>query len=78
MVDADDGGLKPGDLCHHGQNALPAYRVVWVDSGKVWLRDLSTGQDAVVEASQCRRMDEPPGEPPSPTPITWPDGTPRP
>jgi hypothetical protein len=41
--------LEPGDLCHHGSNLLPSYRVIWIDGDKVWLRDVNSGQDAVVD-----------------------------
>ena len=87
---ADDGTpalqLAPGDLCHHGPNALPLYRVIWVDGGKAWLRDVNTGADAVVDLGRCRacwtERDGPPdldAEPtPMPQPVRWPDGTPRP
>jgi hypothetical protein len=78
--------LAPGDLCHHGPNALPMYRVIWTDSGKAWLRDVNTGADAVVDLERCRacwaEKDGPPAvqsEPaPMPEPVRWPDGSPRP
>ena len=77
--------LAPGDLCHHGPNALPLYRVIWVDGGKAWLRDVNTDADAVVELDRCRTCwteqdgrAEPDPEPPMPNPLRWPDGTPRP
>ena len=73
--------LRPGDLCHHGANVLPLYRVIWIDAGKVWLRDVNNGTDSVVALERCRGcMEGEPGSEPSakPTPVTWPDGTPRP
>jgi len=80
--------LKPGDLCHHGSNLLPTYRVIWLDGDKVWLRDVNTDADAVVAATQCHRLsregstdDAPPAAEPEkmmPRGLTWPDGTPRP
>ena len=73
--------LQPGDLCHHGANVLPLYRVIWIDDGKVWLRDVNNGADSVVPLDRCRGcMEGEPGSGPSakPTPFTWPDGTPRP
>lgn len=80
--DKDLGSLEPGDLCHHGSNLLPTYRVIWVDEGKAWLRDVNTGQDAVVTIGQCHRIgaDLVQAEEPSvqPSGVTWPDGTPRP
>lgn len=76
--------LSPGDLCHHGANALPLYRVIWVDEGRAWLRDVNTGVDAVVDLERCRAcwaedQAETRAEPPAePSPLRWPDGTPRP
>jgi hypothetical protein len=77
--------LKPGDLCHHGANALPLYRVIWVDEGRAWLRDVNNGADSVVQLGTCRACatDDPadgctPEPPTMPQPVTWPDGTPRP
>ena len=75
--------LQPGDLCHHGSNALPLYRVVWIDEGKAWVRDVNNGQDSVVQLGACRvcTPDEIDGqvlEPITPEPLRWPDGTPRP
>lgn len=91
MENDADGVLEPGELCHHGSNLLPTYRVVWVDGDKVWLRDANTGEDAVVATGQCHRLKElPVRRPPStdqgaqaealkqPSGPTWPDGTPRP
>lgn len=77
--------LGAGDLCHHGSNLLPTYRVIWIDDGKVWLRDVNSGKDAVVDTAQCHKLraalapgaelSEPSEKPSGPT---WPDGTPRP
>lgn len=70
--------LQPGELCHHGANALPLYRVIWVDDGKAWLRDVNTGSDSVVPLGRCRpRLEETDELSARPTPVTWPDGTPR-
>lgn len=78
--------LEPGDLCHHGSNLLPSYRVIWIDGDKVWLRDVNSGQDAVVDTAQCHKLGDAlarkagvVSEPSDrPTGLTWPDGTPRP
>jgi hypothetical protein len=83
---AEPHELQPGDLCHHGSNALPLYRVIWVDEGRAWLRDVNNGQDSVVELERCRACADDddltdgctPEPPTTPTPVTWPDGTPRP
>ena len=47
--------LNPGDVCTHGANAFPRYRVIHVHEGRVWLRDIDSGVDGVVDATQCRR-----------------------
>jgi hypothetical protein len=52
MLDGKD--LKRGDICRHGTNAFPRYRVIHVDGDKVWLRDVDTGADAVVDVANCR------------------------
>lgn len=88
---ADDPGpapLQPGDLCHHGSNLLPTYRVIWIDDGKAWLRDVNTGQDAVVAIGRCHKLgadlsriasaDAEADSSYGPTGPLWPDGTPRP
>ena len=86
MSDGEDQlRVEAGDLCHHGSNLLPTYRVIWIDGPKVWLRDVSNGQDAVVDLAHCHKLrdalarqldlDEPPI---GPSGLTWPDGTPRP
>jgi hypothetical protein len=75
-------GLKPGDLCHHGANVLPLYRVIWIEGGRAWVRDVNTGADAVVDIDRCRLCGPDGGfveaEEVGPTPVTWPDGSPRP
>lgn len=68
--------LAPGDLCHHGANALPLYRVIWVDDGKAWLRDVNSGADSVVGLDRCRSCAEDIAI--EPKGVAWPDGTPRP
>lgn len=74
--------LKPGDLCQHGANALPLYRVVWVDGDKIWLRDVNTEADAVVDLGRCRLCGPDEGfveqGDVQPTTLEWPDGSPRP
>jgi hypothetical protein len=78
--------LSRGDLCHHGSNALPLYQVIFTEGGRAWVRDVNTGADAVVSLTECQRAkdahDTPHGSPedpaPRPTPVNWPDGSPRP
>lgn len=45
--------FSPGDIVRTGQNTHPQYRVVAVDVNKVWLRNLSSGADAVVDCLRC-------------------------
>jgi hypothetical protein len=87
MADGEDSepmtpDLKSGDLCHHGSNALPLYRVIAVDEGRVWLRDVNTDADAVVDLFRCRLCGPEDAlveqEAVGPTTLEWPDGTPRP
>ncbi len=79
---SEDKPLAPGELCHHGTNLLPAYRVIWVEGEKAWIRDVNTGQDSVVELGRCVRMDRTPpmsdDDALDPGGLTWPDGRPRP
>jgi len=57
-----DNALHPGDICRHGTNSHPRYRVIHVHEGRVWLRDVDNGTDAVVDAGLCHRIvEEPPG-----------------
>jgi hypothetical protein len=79
---SEEAPLNPGDLCHHGTNLLPTYSVIWVDGDKAWVRDVSTGQDAVVDVGRCVRLDATPPasdeEEIAPAGLNWPDGQPRP
>lgn len=86
--------LQPGDLCLTGANASPKFRVIAVDEGRVWVRDVETGADAVIAADRCKRIadDHRSGEDADPQPLaseqredetqpttlTFPSGEPRP
>ena len=52
--------LHPGDVCRHGPNSHPRYRVIHVHEDRVWLRDVDTGADAVVDAGLCHRVEREP------------------
>ena len=86
MAEHEHAPLHRGDLCHHGANALPLYKVIYTEGDRAWVRDVSTGADAVVSVTDCQRAkngrDTPHGSPdepaPGPTPINWPDGSHRP
>lgn len=45
--------LRPGDLCHHGDNSYPLYEVVHVRDGRAWLRDVSSGVEGLVSVHRC-------------------------
>ena len=88
---APDEPLNVGDLCATGENRYPRYRVIALVEDRAWIRDVSTGRDAVVEARHCHRLadrdnrekDAPAPrssghEGTGPSPVFWPDGTPRP
>lgn len=43
----------PGDVVRTGPNRFPSYRVVAVSGDRVWLRNLTSGADAVVDCARC-------------------------
>jgi hypothetical protein len=43
----------PGDVVRTGPNCHPRYKVVAVAEDKVWLRNLTSGADAVVDCRRC-------------------------
>lgn len=49
--------LKAGDLCHHGSSSYPVYTVICVNHGRAWLRDISSGVEAIVNLDSCRRLE---------------------
>lgn len=63
-----DIDLRPGDICRHGANAFPRYRVIHVSEGKVWLRDIDSGADAIVDASACGKVSHEPAPDQHPAP----------
>lgn len=58
--------IHPGDLCSHGGNRLPLYRVIHVYGDKAWLRDVNSGVDGVVEVGTCVRVEDEAGVPDAP------------
>ncbi len=42
-----DGGVRPGDLISAAAGGLPIYRVMSLDHGRAWLRDIESGADRV-------------------------------
>ena len=49
--------LHPGDICRHGPNRHPRYRVIHLYEGRIWLRDIDSGVDAVVDAGLCHTIE---------------------
>jgi hypothetical protein len=45
-----------GDLVSTSPNRYPQWRVIAVDSGKAWLRDVQTQVDGVAELIRCRKV----------------------
>ena len=54
--------LAAGDLCHHGLNSYPIYEVICVDRNRVWLRDISSGLEGVVDIARCHKQPRARGE----------------
>ena len=48
--------LRAGDLCHHGSSSYPVYTVICVNHGRAWLRDVSSGVEAIVDVDRCTRL----------------------
>jgi hypothetical protein len=49
--------LRRGDLCHHGSSSYPVYAVISVHDGRAWLRDISSGVEAIVDVDRCTRLE---------------------
>src|ERR1700747_1163909 len=49
--------LRAGDLCHHGSSSYPVYTVICVNHGRAWLRDISSGVEAIVDVDRCTRLE---------------------
>lgn len=70
---AEPATLASGDLCQHGENRIPSYRVIHIHEDRAWIRDSNTGVDSVTPVEQCSRIAEQiedgPDAPPLPTPA---------
>jgi hypothetical protein len=55
-LDNTDETLRPGDLCHHGDNTYPVYQVIFVHDDRAWVRDISSGVEGIVSVDRCRPL----------------------
>lgn len=67
---ASQDRFTPGDLIRTGPNPYPRYRVVAVSGGKVWVRNMTTSADAVVDCARCALIE--PSERPVEAAVTTP------
>ena len=49
--------LQRGDFCRHGCSSYPVYAVISTHDGRAWVRDISSGVEAIVEAEHCSLLD---------------------
>lgn len=40
-----------------GSGAYPVYSVICAHDGRAWVRDISSGAEAIVDAERCRRLE---------------------
>lgn len=45
--------VRVGDIVKTGPNDYPRFTVVAIDSGRAWLRNVISGDDAVVSLAEC-------------------------
>jgi hypothetical protein len=45
--------VRAGDIVKTGRNDYPRFKVIAVDSGRAWLRNVISGDDAVVSLEDC-------------------------
>jgi len=45
--------VRVGDIVKTGPNDYPRFKVIAVDSGRAWLRNIISGDDAVVSLDEC-------------------------
>ncbi len=45
--------VRVGDIVKTGPNDYPRFTVVAIDSGRAWLRNVISGDDAVVSLDEC-------------------------
>jgi hypothetical protein len=49
--------LRRGDLCRHGSSTYPVYTVISAHDGRAWVRDISSGVEAIVDVEHCRPLE---------------------
>lgn len=55
--------VRVGDIVKTGPNDYPRFQVIALDSGRAWLRNVLSGDDAVVSLEECCwRVDEQKGD----------------
>lgn len=45
--------VRVGDIVRTGPNDYPRFKVIAQDAGRVWLRNVLTGDDAIVSLAEC-------------------------
>jgi len=48
--------LAVGDLVQTGPNLFPRFEIVAISGETVWVRNVSSRQDALLPASRCRKV----------------------
>ena len=49
--------LRRGDLCRHGCSTYPVYSVISAHDGRAWVRDISSGAEAIVDVAHCNPLE---------------------
>jgi hypothetical protein len=49
--------IQAGDLVRTGPNQFPHFSVIAVSGDKAWVRNVSTGADALALVSRCRKIE---------------------
>ena len=45
--------VRVGDTVKTGPNDYPRFKIVAIDSGRAWIRNVASGDDAVVSLEEC-------------------------
>ncbi|MBC7768194.1 MAG: hypothetical protein H7124_05355 [Phycisphaerales bacterium] len=48
--------LQAGDLVQTGPNLFPRFEVVAISGETVWVRNVNSGQDALLPTKRCRKV----------------------
>lgn len=49
----DPEPVRVGDIVKTGPNDYPRFEVIAIDSGRAWLRNVLSGEDAVISLDDC-------------------------